>query len=447
MFVVAGVFALELLLVNGTAAQPPRESALRVDKMTIEEKFLRLGYMKYEFYNRASNVEAARIRQSVHRTADDLRFEIEILKIGLIEEILEVPFSTLATPPKGEVLTAGVATVKEEGAGGETIELASYPVNWHPGPNPPEDFDVPFRQVMEKMGGTLPKTTRYITYEVNVSLAGKSRRYRALALFHDGFETSETSKIWFMDHISGGGFNMPARLLYENRPPVKSNPAPTGSKTSATLGLNVVRGGDADSPLVCSFESRKCCWKPGFRYPGYDYSACEQGRPGNDEELLGAMGVQSNPTIATGIAAAAMCVPPIEPESCRFFRSQKQTEKSGEDTTGHLAGEHWANFKSTGFCQVTPSCSAECGHDPPTIEYGDAGFSLTCHLGFEAKSQIPNFTTYNPANPPKCSEQMSVTYWACTMCYCVAPPFINIPWEIRQIWTLGYNPEYTCGET
>ena len=154
----AGVFALEVLLVIGVSGQPPRQApgqtAGQSDKMPIEEKFLRLGYMKYEFYNRASNVESARVRQTVHRTADDLRFDIEILKIGLIEEILDIPFSTLATPPKGEVLPAGESIVKETGPNGEPVETVSYPVKWQPGPNPPENFDVPLREALHMLEGS-----------------------------------------------------------------------------------------------------------------------------------------------------------------------------------------------------------------------------------------------------------------------------------------------------
>ena len=325
--------------------------------------------------------------------------------------------------------------------------MVAYPVKWNPGPNPPENFDVPLREVLNMPGGPRPKTTRYVTYEVNVSLDGKSRRYRAFALFNEGFETSDTPKILFFDHISGGGFNMPARLLYENRAPVKSNPAPKGVKKDAILGLNAARGGEDDSPLVCSFETRKCCWKPGFRYAGYDYPSCEPGRSGNDEEGTGASSsLRSNSAIATAIAAAATCETPGEPASCRFFRSQKQSEKTGSDTNVHLWGAHWAKFKSTGFCQVTPNCSAECGHDPPVIEHGDHGMGLTCHIGFDDKSQAPSNSTYNPANPPKCSEHMSVTYWACTACICLDPG-IDIIWEVRQIWTLSFDPVYTCGET
>ena len=155
MFMAAGVLALEVLLVIGASGQPPRQTTGQTpgqsDKMPIEEKFLRLGYMKYEFYNRASNVESARVRQTVHRTADDLRFDIEILKIGLIEEILDIPFSTLATPPKGEVLPAGESTVKETGPNGEPVELVGYPVKWQPGSNPPENFDVPLREALQML--------------------------------------------------------------------------------------------------------------------------------------------------------------------------------------------------------------------------------------------------------------------------------------------------------
>jgi len=364
--------------------------------------------MKYEFYNRASNVESARVRQTVHRTADDLRFDIEILKNGLIEEILDIPFSTLATPPKGEVLPAGESTVKETGPNGEPVELVGYPVKWNPGSNPPENFDVPLREALQMLGGQWPKTTRYVTYEVNVSLDGKSRRYRAVALFYEGFETSDTPKIWVVDHISGGGFNMPVRLLYENRAPVKSNPAPPGLKKQAILGL-AEEGGE--SPLVCSFETRKCCWKPGFRYPGYDYPACEPGRSGNDEGSLGMSSFQSNSSWPTVIAAATTCGgSPEEPVPCRYFVSEKRTEKSGRDNIGHWVGDHWGRIKTTGYCRVLPDCSSECGHDDPEITYGDSGISLTCHKGFDGHHQISNRAKYSPANPPKCSQHANVTF-------------------------------------
>ena len=134
-----------------------------------------------------------------------------------------------------------------------------------------------------------------------------------------------------------------------------------------------MRGDAADSPLVCSFETRKCCWKPGFRYPGYDYPACEPSRSGNDEGSLGGLGLESEATVTTAIAAAAACVPLVSPGPAASSVLEKQTEKSGNDDTGHLWGHHWAKFKSTGFCQVTADCSAECGHDPPTINPATRG--------------------------------------------------------------------------
>ena len=156
---------------------------------------------------------------------------------------------------------------------------------------------------------------------------------------------------------------------------------------------------------------------------------------------------QSNSSWPTAIAAATTCGgSPEEPAPCRYFVSEKRTEKSGKDNIGHWVGDHWGRIKTTGYCQVLPDCSAECGHDDPEITYGDSGISLTCHKGFDGHYQLPNRAKYSPANPPKCSQHANVTFWACTFCYCVEPP-ANLPWEHRQIWTMPYDPVYTCGET
>lgn len=416
----------------------------RSDEMSLEEKVVRLAYMKLELYNRANNIDRDRKRESTHRNSDDLSFRIDILKKGSISEILDMPFSQLVTKPVGEVISIGQITSNESSNNVSQGETFGFSARWSSGPNPVEDWNTPFRDAMRLLGGIPPNMNTYLTYEVEVSLEGKSRRYRSVTLFATGFEDGDPSKTFFFDLVSGLA-NRVAQLLYQTGTPIGANHSQKAVARKGIAGLTVASGqSDSDaSPISCSFETFKCCWRPGFRYSGFNYPACEPGPSrGNDE---GSLLDNQHSYAPTYINVAASCEP--EPVACRFARYQRSKETSGSDSTSHLWGSHVVKVRSTGFCQITSQCKVECGHDPAEIQSQDRGIpSLSCHISFESSVGQPTDTVYDPSKPARCSQQSSVSWWACTWCLCGSPPIPNIPWESRELWTMAHNDEYTCGE-
>lgn len=444
------ILALAVLILfcgNTTSAQSRSSSEPRAkansDEMSLEEKVVRLAYMKLELYNRANNIDRDRKRESTHRSSDDLSFRIDILKKGRINEILDLPFSDLVTKPVGEVVQIGQITSNESSNNVPQGETFGYSARWSNGPNPVEDWNTPFREALRLLGGLPPNMSTYITYEVEVSLEGKSRRYRSVTLFATGFEDGDPSTTFFFDLVSGLA-NRVAQALYQTGTPIGANHSQKAVAKKGIAGLNVASGqSDSDASPISCFESFKCCWRPGFKYSGFNYPACETGPSrGNDE---GSLLDNQHSFAPTYVDVAASCEP--EPVGCRFARYQRSNETSGADHSSHLWGSHSVKVRSTGFCQITPQCNVECGHDPAEIHSQDRGIpSLSCHISFQSSIGQPTNTLYDPSKPARCSQQSSVTWWACTMCLCGTPIFPNIPWESRELWTLAHNDEYTCGE-
>ena len=447
-FAVLALAVFLLLRGSATSAQSPSSSEPRAkgksDEMSLEEKVVRLAYMKLELYNRATNVDRDRKRETTHRNSDDLSVRIDVLKKGRINEILDLPFSQLVTKPVGEVISIGQVTSNESSNNVPQGESFGYLARWSSGPNPVEDWNAPLRDALRLIGGLPPNMNTYITYEVEVSLEGKSRRYRSLTLFATGFEDGDPSTTFFFDLVSGLA-NRVGQLLYQTGTPIGANHSQKGPPKKGITGLNTASGSsDSEaSPISCSFETFKCCWRPGFKYSGFNYPACETSPSrGNDE---GSLLDKQHSDAPTYVNLAASCEP--EPAGCRFARFQRSKETSGTDNTSHLWGSHTAKVRSTGFCQITPQCNVECGHDDAELESWERGIpSLSCHISMESSMGQPTNTVYDPSKPARCSQHSSVTWWACTMCLCGAPPIPNIPWESRVLWTLNHNDEYTCAE-
>jgi len=414
-------------------------------EMTVEEKVVRLAYMKLEFYNRATNVDRDRRRASVHRSSDDLSFRIDILSRGRVDDILDTPYGTLVTKPAGEIISIRTGTVRVMRDGVREDETFQYSASWSPGPNTIDDWNAPLRHVISRMGGRPPDMNTYVNYEVEVSLEGKKRRYRALVLFRSGFEGGDTGSVFFLDAVTGFG-DLVAQALYEFRTPVSANHPLASSRAKGSIpGLSSASSStDADaSPISCNFEILKCCWRPGFSYTGYNYPACDSS--GTRENGIGMTRGYTDGSPSTVVNLPATCLP--EPVGCRFARFQKDKQSSGSDTSSHLFGEHGAVIKSTGFCQIDPQCSVECDHDDPVVQAWDTGMpSLSCHIYSQNSTHIPTRKAYDPSSPATCSQRSSVTFSACTFCICGSPPF-SLPWEYRVLWMLEHNDQYTCGES
>lgn len=406
-----------------------------------QEQLVHLAYLKLSFYNRVANAMSARLRERAHRTTDDLRFRLERFRRGPIEEIYDTSYTQLVTKPTGEILhvTTGVVREQTEGGGGEG--QVSYPVQWGRAPYAPEDWErATLRDVLRATGRLVADIKEYVSFEVEARLQGKSRRYRALALFYGGADAAEAPKVEIIDNIAGIGGLM-TNLLYEGRTPAGGNAPVAGAKQGRILGFITAaeRAAGADTPLVCDYERGRCCWRPGFNKSGGNLPLCDAaGRP---EESRGAL---LSP-VTTQLRAALNYCNPGGGESCRFTRTEKPDEKIGQDSTNHVWGQHTARIEATGFCQTTANCYAECDHDNINIAADDIGFpSTSCHVYYPSHERTPYNGSYSPSNPPSCSIKAEVKWKACSFCWCSGSPFPGINLEVVDLWTMTYESSFKC---
>ena len=177
------------------------------------EKLIRETYAKLETYNAAAQVLQNEFTRQPFTPDASLRFELAQFRSGSIKEILNKPYAALITLPTGDIisLTRG-RHVLDDGP-----EEATFAAAWEHGQyasvfDPQWTIGDAFHFEPEKYYDIVS----YTSYQVTVRLEGKSRTYRALALFR---EKSNAPEFW--DAVVNGV----TRVAEENRPPYKTKTA------------------------------------------------------------------------------------------------------------------------------------------------------------------------------------------------------------------------------
>src|ERR1043165_4682812 len=149
--------------------------------LTAHEKLIRETYRKLETYNAAA--QSFQKEQSGHGSLLQLRlrFTRTDVRAGQVQEIAGERYAELVTLPTGEIgsLTHGSHSL-DQGA-----EEASFAAAWEHGQYA-SVFDPQWTitDVLNFEPARYYDIGSYTSYQVTVNLDGKSRTYRALALFH-----------------------------------------------------------------------------------------------------------------------------------------------------------------------------------------------------------------------------------------------------------------------
>jgi len=189
-----------------------------------QEHLVRETYAKLESYNAAAQVLQNEFERRAFRAEGSLRFELGDFRSGAIEELLGKPYAELITLPGGDIisLTRG-GHVVDGGA-----EEATFAAAWERGQyasvfDPQWTVADVFHFEPEKYYDVVA----YTSYRVTVRLEGRSRTYRALALFRNA-RGSEAGAPEFWDAVVNGV----TRVWQEKRPAYKLKSA-TGSESLA----------------------------------------------------------------------------------------------------------------------------------------------------------------------------------------------------------------------
>ena len=174
------------------------------------EKTVRETYRKVENYNAAAQNFQNEYSRKPYRAEANLSFELRDFRSGIVPEILASRYVDLVTPATGEVISLTRGGHSLDGGPQE----ATFAAAWEPGQYA-SVFD-PMWTVADVFHFEVAKyydVKSYVSYQVTVKFEGKTRTYRALALFRENAGVPE-----FWDAIVNGV----GSVWEEKRPPYKS---------------------------------------------------------------------------------------------------------------------------------------------------------------------------------------------------------------------------------
>ena len=206
------------------------------------EQLIRQTYAKLEAYNAAAQVLHNEFTRRAFKSDANLRFELGGFRSGDIKEILNKPYAALITLPTGDIISLTRGThVLDDGPEEATFAAAWERGQYASGFDPQWTIADAFHFEPEKYYDIVS----YTSYEVTVRLEGRSRTYRALALFHDHAHRAEEGAPEFWDAVVDGL----TRVWQEKRPPYKSatqSELSLASSVDASLVDGDVVGDDGD---------------------------------------------------------------------------------------------------------------------------------------------------------------------------------------------------------
>ena len=188
-------------------------SVAQVRPAAPQEKQIRDTYRKLEIYNAAAQIFQNEPLQRALRPEANLSFELSDFRSGHVQEISTRRYAELVTLPNGEIVSLTHGSHSLDQGPEESMFVAS----WVRGQYAPVfDPQWTITDVLNFEPARYYDIASYTSYQVVVRLEGKTRTYRALALFHEPRPGVDAAPE-FWDAIVNG-LN---RVWEEKRPPYK----------------------------------------------------------------------------------------------------------------------------------------------------------------------------------------------------------------------------------
>jgi hypothetical protein len=441
----------QTLLVVGNANETKPESL-----HSGEEAIIRMVYKKLMLYNRAA-VSALRAEARLKPRRDpseSLQFEIRDLHTGPIEEIHKSSFGELVTQPTGSVIQLERETY-EAGAGPEHV---MYHARWANGHTPIEDWkSITVGEMLSRDHVRMGDVGKYTSYEVALRFQGKERTYRAIAFFHEPFQSVSEPNPELIDAIVGP--DHVNNLIREDRMPVitrwdkyiKSSLHNSYTRavqqgvreTGTNFAANCPSGYEFQGDPVwggwcCNDSSMQCC----LPNPEAGEASCcsllnsldvEGGKSADDKASLpelyaaGCAGEWDGGD-GDGGGGGGGCID----RRIDFPPASDHSERYDND---HIFGDHWANAAFQGYCLYTSACVVRCRVDwyselsPSHATFEDGVTILYEHaVATDTKNRTEDGTLRFPGQPGEiiCGRAYSVAWKYCLLPFCSGS--IKISW-------------------
>ncbi|HZE71184.1 MAG TPA: hypothetical protein VE135_16860 [Pyrinomonadaceae bacterium] len=200
--IIASVGSAEGQKISPAESNVPSAAKVQPPLVTNEERCIRSTYEKLTNLSKAARL-LRRERAIQPATGDDaLRFELRNFKVGPIQEIMSVLRGEIATLPSGEIIMLTRSTTKVN----DDEERVAYAAAWTNG-SYASVYDP--KWTVSDVLAFEPENNydvgQYASYEVAVFFQGRNRVYRALALFHNAYQSGEPLRPTFWDSVIGMG--------------------------------------------------------------------------------------------------------------------------------------------------------------------------------------------------------------------------------------------------
>ena len=214
------------------------------------EKLVRETYRKLETYNAAAQVFKNEFSRKPIRSDAWLSFELGDFRYGKVDEILNQRYAELVTLPAGDV----VSLTRGGHAFNGGAQEATFDAEWEHGQYASVfDPEWTVADVFHFEAARYFDIKSYVSYQITVRLKGKSRTYRALALFHEATEPSQVGAPEFWDAIVNGI----GGVWEEKRPPYKAKSGIVVESTTALVsGETITPSTDASLTSVTTTPLR-----------------------------------------------------------------------------------------------------------------------------------------------------------------------------------------------
>lgn len=436
----------------GNNTPPPAREASQIG-IVNEEDLLKLAYGRLALYVKAGHGFRAVSKETVYSSDDEIRFRLQNIHTGPIEEILDKSYGSLITKPTGYVVKI-TPTLRSLGDGPKHVlyearwERSRYETtmleNW--------ETDT-VRQLLNYLGEQMTDVDKYTSYEVTISMDGRDRTYRAMVLYHNGFQSNSAPNLEFGDNIVGQPILTQA--FYENRPPVRSywfdyvktdqykKLADASAQRSVEAFGNEPRGdvpwpGEwTRSSDLSSTDAEASGVIPGILCDSNaaicdplscDYPSCRTRTEKRDREI--------RPNSE------------VNPSNCLAYSSWgRSVRKSQPNANNHVYGNHSANDTLRSFCDYDERCNVVCDVENNSFNLDEWGVtSDSCHV-FGTSISIQDGTNSGfGAHGATCTTVVGAGVKSCLACLCsVQVSIVGLTVTVADgIWTYSHSLNGIC---
>jgi hypothetical protein len=434
-----------------TSASTPESSG-----MGNEANLLQLVYGRLMLYVKAGHGFNAVQKKGTYRTEDELRFELQNIHTGPIEEILDKTYGSLITKPDGYVVRI-VPSLRNINDGPTHIHYEASWVRSHYQNTMLENWERDtVRKLLQLLGDGMADIDKYTSYEVTVSMDGRHRTYRAMVLYHKGFQASEVPRMEFADNIVGQ--SALTQAFKETRPPVRSAwfEYVQTAKYRQYAEANAKKNGD----ILRKEETGLSTWPGDWKSANNDHK--QSAKSGGSTAVVPTSFCDNDP----GICDPLSCNYPqcatrklsfgeeINPNRsgspgvrCQEFSSAGlHALRSVNSSLFHLVGNHSVNDDLQRYCDYDTRCNVLCQVAINSFDVADTGItSNACHVFGSSISPHDGGNGGNSRNGASCSMVVGAGVKSCLACLCsVEVKIVGITVTSDGFWTYEHHLNDSC---